>query len=133
MTVGNQPKSALRAAAVRRTLRRHASPSRALAVARFFKTGAGEYGEGDRFIGVTVPAQRKVARTFRDLPLAEADTLLQSPIHEDRSTALLILVSQFARSGSISRALTMSASPVASRWPVARASQSFRMVQVRAS
>ena len=83
------------AAAVQRALRADSSPARAAAVARFFKTGAGEYGEGDRFIGVTVPAQRKIARSFRDLPLDEADMLLQSPIHEDRSTALLILVSQF--------------------------------------
>jgi len=91
----------LTAAAVRRALLVRADPSRAMAVARFFKTGPGEYGEGDRFIGVTVPAQRIVARQFRSLPLDEADELLQSPIHEERLTALLILVDQFthARAG----------------------------------
>ena len=85
----------LTAAAVRRTLRRHAHRTRAIGVARFFKTGPGEYGDGDRFIGVTVPAQRLVARRFRDLPLNETDSLLQSPVHEERLTALLILVDQF--------------------------------------
>jgi 3-methyladenine DNA glycosylase AlkD len=78
-------------------LRARPDPARALAMARFFKTGPGEYGEGDRFIGVTVPAQRVIARRFRDLPLAEVDTLLRSPIHEERLTALLILVEQFTR------------------------------------
>jgi len=84
-------------AVVRRALRAQANQVRARAVARFFKTGPGEYGEGDRFIGVTVPAQRVVARRFRDLPLAEVDHLLQSPVHEERATALLILVDQFRR------------------------------------
>lgn len=86
------------AGAVRRALRTKADAARAVNVARFFKTGPGEYGEGDRFIGVTVPAQRAVARQFRDLPLADTDALLTSPIHEERSTALLILVDQFSRS-----------------------------------
>ena len=83
--------------AVRRALRAQANKVRARGVARFFKTGRGEYGEGDRFIGVPVPAQRVVARRFRNLPLAEADHLLRSPIHEERATALLILVDQFRR------------------------------------
>ena len=85
----------LTAAAVRRALRTHADPTRATASARFFKTAPGEYGAGDRFIGVTVPAQRTVARRFRHLPLADIDNLLTSPIHEERLTALILLVSQF--------------------------------------
>jgi 3-methyladenine DNA glycosylase AlkD len=83
------------AAAVRRALREFASPERAVGVARFFKTGKGEYGEGDVFIGVTVPEERQVARHFKALPLAEADQLLTSRIHEERITALLIMVDQF--------------------------------------
>jgi len=86
------------AAAVRRALREFASPERAIGVARFFKTGKGEYGEGDVFIGVTVPEERLVARHFKALPLAEADKLLSSRIHEERITALLIMVDQFTAS-----------------------------------
>jgi 3-methyladenine DNA glycosylase AlkD len=82
---------------VRRALRSQATPARAASAQWFFKCGPGEYGEGDRFIGVTVPAQRVIARRFRDLPLEESDKLLTSPIHEDRATALLVLVDQFNR------------------------------------
>src|SRR5438874_152700 len=60
--------------------------------ARFFKTGPGQYGEGDTFIGVGVPMLRKLAREFRALPLSEIEALLRSPIHEERLLALLVLV-----------------------------------------
>jgi 3-methyladenine DNA glycosylase AlkD len=82
---------------VRRALRAQARPDRIDGALRFFKCGPGEYGEGDRFIAVTVPAQRAIAREFRHLSLAEADKLLVSPVHEDRLTALFILVDQFER------------------------------------
>ena len=85
------------AGAVRRALREQARPDRVAGITRFFKCGPGEYGEGDAFIAVTVPAQRSVARRFRDLPLKESEKLLTSRIHEERLTALFILVDQFTR------------------------------------
>jgi 3-methyladenine DNA glycosylase AlkD len=69
-----------------------ASPEVAASSARFFKRGAGEYGESDLFIGVRVPTLRKLARDFRDLPLPEIELLLRSQIHEERLLALLVLV-----------------------------------------
>lgn len=73
------------------------NPARAKVSARFFKTGPGEYGEGDRFLGVPVPEQRKLAKRFIDLPLSEIERLLANPFHECRLTALLILVFQYER------------------------------------
>ena len=80
--------------AVRRALEAEARPDRVAGAMRFFKCGPGEYGEGDVFIAVAVPAQRAIARQFRDLPLADVDRLLTSRIHEERLTALIILVHQ---------------------------------------
>ncbi|MET0843701.1 MAG: DNA alkylation repair protein [Mycetocola sp.] len=77
-----------------------ASAERAVGSARFFKTGPGEYGEGDVFLGVTVPDTRRVVKRFVDLPLAEIDALLDSPVHEHRLAALLILVAQFERASA---------------------------------
>lgn len=81
------------------------SPERARKSEYFFKTGPGQYGEGDVFIGVSVPDQRKIAKQFNDLPLTELDRLIRSPEHEFRLTALFILVDQFkkARKDEISR------------------------------
>lgn len=72
-----------------------ANPERAIGAARFFKTGPGQYGEGDVFIGVTVPATRAVVKRFAALPLDEVNVLLASIVHEHRLAALLILVRQF--------------------------------------
>jgi 3-methyladenine DNA glycosylase AlkD len=88
----------LTAALARRALAQFATPERAAGVARFFKTGAGEYGEGDVFIGCTVPECRLVAKEFRSLPLGEVEKLLISRVHEERAVALFILVAQFERS-----------------------------------
>ncbi len=64
---------------------------------RFFKTGKGEYGEGDQFLGVTVPYSRAIAKVFRALPWQELSKVLQSKWHEMRLVALLILVEKFKK------------------------------------
>jgi len=71
---------------------------------RYFKTGQGEYAEGDRFLGVRVPATRRLLRRFRGLTLAQTTQLLRSPWHEARLLALLILIDQYRRGDAASRA-----------------------------
>ena len=85
------------APAIRKELAALGSPEKAKHLSRFFKTGKGEYGEGDRFLGVTVPEQRKVARKWAGLDREGAAALLDSPFHEHRLTALLILVEQYRK------------------------------------
>lgn len=79
-------------------LRKFAEPERARVHQRFFKTGRGEYGEGDRFLGIRVPHIRKLVRKFRGLSLTDTEKLLHSRWHEERLFALLILVDSFGRS-----------------------------------
>ncbi len=73
------------------------SPEGAANAARFFKTGPGEYGEGDVFLGIPVPVLRKLAAEYRALPEDENLALLRSEIHEARHLALLLFVTQFSR------------------------------------
>ena len=82
---------------VKQKLKSLASPDVAKSSARFFKTGPGQYGEGDTFIGIKVPTLRTVSREFRSLPLEEVESLLNSPIHEERHLALMILVLQVTK------------------------------------
>lgn len=84
-------------AQIRRMLRAAARREDAVILQRFFKTGPGEYGEGDVFLGVRVPAARKLVRQTDGLRLAEVRTLLHSPFHEERLLALLVLVRRFER------------------------------------
>lgn len=79
-------------------LRKFAEPQRASFHQRFFKTGRGEYGEGDRFLGVRVPHIRKLVRKFRGLSLEDTEKLLHSRWHEERLFALLVMVDSFRRS-----------------------------------
>jgi 3-methyladenine DNA glycosylase AlkD len=85
---------------VRTALREHAVPTDAVAWQRYFKTGPGEYGEGDRFLGIRVPATRRVAREYRTLPTTDLLVLIQSEIHEERLLALLILVQKYRHGSS---------------------------------
>ena len=78
-------------------------PEKAHYYPRFFRTGRGEYGEGDCFVGVVVPNRRKVARRFCALGLSELAKLLHSPMHGHRLTALFILVDQFQRAEAAGR------------------------------
>ena len=76
-----------------------ADGDKAITMQRFFKTGKGEYGEGDIFIGVSVPQQRAIAKQFqKDCTKKDVITLLDSPIHEERLTGVFILVDKFKKS-----------------------------------
>ena len=88
---------------LRKTLRFQADPKKAEISKRFFKTGKGAYAQGDRFLGVTVPQQRRIAKQFPDLTFKDLSVLLNSPIHEERLTAILILVEQFKNGNKLKR------------------------------
>lgn len=89
----------LTAEAVQSALARLASPERAAGSAGFFKTGPGQYGEGDVFIGVTVPDTRTVVARFAALSPHEVSRLLASDVHEHRLAGLLIMVRRFQVAG----------------------------------
>ena len=72
-----------------------ANPEKAKILQRFFKTGPGEYGEGDVFLGIVVPEIRKLVKKYSNLKIKEIIKLLHSKIHEERLTALLIMVNKF--------------------------------------
>ena len=78
-------------------LRKLADPVLAASATRFFKTGPGEYGENDVFLGLRAATLRELAKEHQALPLEEVEALLQSEVHEDRSLALLILVRAVAK------------------------------------
>jgi len=81
---------------VKNELQKHINVEKANFLPKFFQAFPGGYGEGDQFIGVTVPNKRKVARKFyKDIPLVEVEELLNEPIHEYRLTALFILILKY--------------------------------------
>ena len=75
-------------------LNQHASDTDAIFLQRFFKTGPGEYGEGDLFIGLRVPQTRQICRDFFDLSIDQIEVMLESPIHEHRLAGLIIMSNQ---------------------------------------
>lgn len=83
---------------LKQDLQKLKNPAKAKILAKFFKTGQGEYGQGDIFLGIVVPLQRKVAKKYSDLSLADIQNLLNSKIHEHRLTALFILVTKYKKS-----------------------------------
>ncbi len=83
------------AALVSRELKGLADPQKKKILQSFFKTGPGQYGEGDLFLGVTVPQSRLVARKYAGLDFPEIRKLMHSPVHEERLAGLMILVFQF--------------------------------------
>jgi 3-methyladenine DNA glycosylase AlkD len=104
------------AKSLRGALRAVADPVRAAASARFFKTGKGEYAEGDVFLGVTVPEQRRLVRAAGAVPLAESLRLLEGGAHEERLVALLTMVRAFERGDENTRTAIAKAYLAHLRW-----------------
>jgi len=90
-------------ASVRKALRDAGNPKDAVFLQRFFKTGPGQYGEGDVFLGIRVPASRALARQFADLPLSDVEKLLHDKHHEARLLALILLVGRYERGNDAER------------------------------
>lgn len=91
------------ASLIRQELETYIDPVKREYLPRFFKTGKGQYGEGDCFLGIVVPNTRRVARKHKDAPLEVIAELLQSPWHECRLCGLLMLVERFKKSDEATR------------------------------
>jgi 3-methyladenine DNA glycosylase AlkD len=82
---------------IKKEMSQLSDPNRAKNLSWFFKTGKGQYGEGDIFLGIPVPEQRKVAKKYVDLSLEDLQELLNSKVHEHRFTALVILIIKYRK------------------------------------
>lgn len=106
MAVSTPPRHrpAVDAETIRQTLRQLGDPAIAAHAQRFFKTGPGEYGEGDRFLGIRIPVLRRLIPHHRQTPLEAIGEVLRSPWHEERLFALLLMVARFGKSDRDGRA-----------------------------
>lgn len=82
---------------IRKKIFKQKNPVQAINLQRFFKTGKGEYGEGDIFFGIKVPVQRTIAKQFIELVLGDLKILLASKVHEERLIAVFVLIEQFKK------------------------------------
>ncbi len=89
---------------IQRTIRSKRNSQQAVILQKFFKTGKGEYGEGDKFLGLTVPTIREIVKKFRPLTLKDTLALLESPWHEERFAAVILLTDEYKKSNEKTRA-----------------------------
>ncbi len=82
---------------IQKQIKRLGNKEYAARLRKYFKTGKGEYGEGDRFLGIQVPVLRKIARKYRKISIGEVSELVKSQFHEERLFSLLVLVESFKR------------------------------------
>ncbi|MFA5142475.1 MAG: DNA alkylation repair protein [Candidatus Woesearchaeota archaeon] len=92
---------------IKKELLKHKNPRKAEELARFFKTKRGEYGYGDKFLGIVVPIQRKIAKKYPDLMLDELQELILSKYHEFRLTALLVLINKYNKATIFNKRLAV--------------------------
>ena len=90
-------------AALKADFLKEADTEKARLLARYFKTGKGEYAEGDKFLGLDVPSTRALSKMYKDLPLGKVKTLLSSPWHEHRACALNLLEEKFSQGSAAER------------------------------
>jgi 3-methyladenine DNA glycosylase AlkD len=97
LALTSESREQMNATDIRKRVRELGDPEDARFLQGYFKTGPGEYGEGDVFLGIRVPVIRKLVKEFKDVPLRSAAALLKSPAHEERLLALLILVRKYEK------------------------------------
>ena len=100
----HNPNEITTAKILRLILKKAADPKKAINCQRFFKTGKGEYAEGDVFLGITVPELRSLVKKCHSIPLNEIKSSLSSPLHEERMAALFLLVDKFKKGDTGDRA-----------------------------
>ncbi len=82
---------------IKKELKRLGNKKYAARLRKYFKAGKGEYGEGDRFLGIQVPALRKMVKKYKEISIGEASELIKSEFHEERLFSLLVLAALFKR------------------------------------